>query len=445
MPAPLKQKDPCFMSCESSEKTGTSEQTGEQIATPMVYYRGGTSKAVIIDRRNLPVESEEQFAAWILAAYGSPDRRQIDGLGGADPLTSKFAVVGPPTRSDADIDYTFYQVAINDPFVSRDANCGNISSAIAPYAIEEGFVKATGDETIVRVHATNFGEIISIKVLTKNGVPRVLGDQQISGVPGTGSPLTLDLHRLVGTHGGGLLPTGRAMDAIEFEGLGEVEFSAIDLANYIVFVRAEAFGLSGIESPDDLSRDKLLMASLERFRLAVGVKLGFAKDTKEARIACSNSPFLAVVSKPQDWTEYGSGQRRTASECDFYAFSLLDQLIHKSYQVTGSSCAAAAAFLPGTIVNSVSGKGGLTGTVRIGHPSGVMDVDIALAKAGEGYDVTEASLIRTARRLAEGRIFVAVDRLPWRSESGGKPIMKSVQPESQKNLRNETFYAETEV
>ena len=415
--------------------------SSEQVATPMVYYRGGTSKAVIIDRRHLPVDDEGQFAAWILAAYGSPDRRQIDGLGGSDPLTSKFAVVGPPTRPDADIDYTFYQVAINSPLVSRDANCGNISSAMGPYAIEEGFVKATGDETIVRVHATNFNEIITIKVQTKDGLPRVLGDQQISGVPGTGSPLVLDLHTLVGTHGKGLLPTGNPSDTIDFDDLGKVEFSVLDLANLIVFAKAEAFGLSGVENPDELSANKELMDKFERFRLAVGIKLGFASNMEEAKTLCSNSPFLALISKPQDWAEYGSGKQHKADECDFHAFSLLDGMIHKSYQVTGSSCVAAAAYVSGTIVNTISGKTGLKGKIRIGHPSGIMEVDIALKQTNTGFEVTEASLIRTARRLAEGKIFAAADRIPWRKESGGKVHMRMVQPDDQKQLRNETFYA----
>jgi 2-methylaconitate cis-trans-isomerase PrpF len=419
----------------------TESKSTEQIATPMVYYRGGTSKAVIIDRRHLPIDNEEQLAAWILAAYGSPDARQIDGLGGADPLTSKFAVVGPPTRPDADIDYTFYQVAIKSPLASRDANCGNISSAMGPYAIEEGFVKATGDLTTVRVHATNFEEIITIKVQTKEGLPRVLGNQHISGVPGTGSPLILDLHKLVGTHGKGLLPTGRPSDTIGFEDLGQVEYSVVDLANMIVFAKAESFGLSGTENPDDLDADKELMKKFERFRLAVGVKLGFASNVEEARIACSNSPFLALISKAQDWNEYSSGTPHKAAECDFHAFSLLDELIHKSYQVTGSSCVAAAAFVPGTIVNTICGKTGLAGTIRIGHPSGIMDVKVAIEKTDRGFDVTEASLIRTARRLAEGNIYVAVNRLPWRKESGGNPHMRTVQPKAQAQLRNETFYS----
>lgn len=268
----------------------TQAHPREQIATPMVFYRGGTSKAVIIDRRHLPIQDEDEFAAWILAAYGSPDARQIDGMGGADPLTSKFAVVGPPTRPDADIDYTFYQVAIKAPLASRDANCGNISSAMGPYAIESGFVKATGDETTVRVHATNFNEVIYIKVQTKDGLPRVIGDQQISGVPGTGSRLTLDLRRLVGTHGKGLLPTGNVSDTIDLDGKS-IEYSTVDLANYIVFAKAEAFGLKGTENPDAMTGNSDLMDRFERFRLSVGIKHGFAKTMKRRRSFARTLPF----------------------------------------------------------------------------------------------------------------------------------------------------------
>ena len=208
-----------------------------------------------------------------------------------------------------------------------------------------------------------------------------------------------------------------------------------------MFAKAETFGLSGVENPDELSENKGLMDKFERFRLAVGIKLGFAGNMEEAKTMCSNSPFLALISKPQDWAEYGSGKRHKADQCDCHAFSLLDGMIHKSYQVTGSSCVAAAAYVLGTIVNTISGKTGLNGRIRIGHPSGIMEVDIALTQPTAGFDITEASLIRTARRLAEGKIFAAADRLPWREESGGKPRMRAVQPDDQKQLRNETFYA----
>ena len=413
----------------------------DQVATPMAFYRGGTSKAVFIDQRDVPIKDERDFSAWILAVYGSPDTRQIDGLGGADPLTSKFAVVGPPTRADADVDYTFYQVSVDHPVASKDMNCGNISSAVGPYAIEQGFVEAKGDETLVRVHATNFDQMLYITVKTKDGKPRVLGDQKISGVPGTGAPITLDFHELVGTHGKGLLPTGNPQDTIDVEGVGTVTFSVVDLANYIVFAKASDFGLKGTERPDALSDDVEFMNKVETFRKSVGVKLGFATDLEDAKFKCTLSPFLALIAPPQDWEEFSSHRKHKASECDFLAFSFLDGAVHKAYMATGSSCTAIAALLPGTLVNEIAGKTELSGTVTIGHPSGTLQVSGAIAKQGDGYKVTQAALIRTARRLMDGQVFAAVDKLPWHKESGGLPHMVAEQPAPQKSLHNETFHA----
>ena len=287
----------------------------EQITTPMVFYRGGTSKAVFVDQRDLPVTDEKDLTAWILAIYGSPDRRQIDGLGGADFLTSKFAVVGPPTRPNADVDYTFYQVSVAEAKISKDMNCGNICSAVGPYAIEQGFVKADGDTTTVRVHATNFDDMIYVTVKTEDGKPRVLGTQHISGVPGTGSPIAVDFRDTVGTHGKGLLPTGKLRDKLKVEGIGEFEVSIVDLANVLVFAKAENFGLSGNEDPDEMTKNKKLMDTCEKLRYAVGVKIGLAKDLDEAVTKCALTPFLAIVAKPQDGqiTERTNTTRRTSA------------------------------------------------------------------------------------------------------------------------------------
>jgi len=157
------------------------------------------------------------------------------------------------------------------------------------------------------------------------GSTNVIGDQHISGVPRTGSRLTLDLHRLLGTHGKGLLPTGNVSDTIDFDGKS-IEYSTVDLAN-IVFAKAESFGLKGIENPDAMSGNAHLMQRLEEFRLSVGVKHGFAKDLEDADVVCSNSPFLALISKPQDWTEYSGGKQHKAEESDYHAFSVLDGMI----------------------------------------------------------------------------------------------------------------------
>ncbi|MEU6419290.1 PrpF domain-containing protein [Streptomyces spiralis] len=413
----------------------------QQLATPMAFYRGGTSKAVVIDRRDVPANDERELAAWILAAYGSPDARQIDGVGGADPLTSKFAVVGPPTRPGADVDYTFYQVFVDRAVVSKDMNCGNISSAVGPYAIEQGYVEAPGDAVTVAVHATNFDQMLHITVRTADGQPEILGSQAISGVPGTGSPIEVDFHETVGTHGLGLLPTGNTCDRIDVAGVGTVEVSIIDLANLIVFARAEDFGLSGTENPDELSDDGEMMGKLENLRKIAGIKVGLAADLDDTTYKCALSPFLALVAEPRDWTEYGSGHKHRARECDFLAFSTLDGVVHKAYMVSGSTCTAVAAFLPGTVVNKAAGVSGSGGRIRIGHPSGTVEVEAAIDKHGDsGFTVTRAALVRTARRLMDGHVYTAADRLPWRDEAGDLPPLQIEHPGPRTAVHNEVYH-----
>ncbi len=411
----------------------------QQIATPMTYYRGGTSNAVIVDARQLPIKDERNVAAWIMAIYGSPDMRQIDGLGGGDPLTSKFAIVGPPTRADADIDYTFFQVSVEHPMVSKDMNCGNISSAIGPYAIEQGFVKAEGSETTVRVHATNFDDMIYVTVQTQDGKPKVLGDQHISGVPGTASPIMVDFHDTVATHGMGLLPTGNAKDTIELDGRS-YEVSVVDIANLIAFARAEDFGLDGTESPVALSDNKTLMNTFEKLRVAIGIKLGLAEDESDAKLKCALSPFLGVIARPKDWREYENQAPHAAHECDFLALSTLDGKVHKAYMASGSSCTGVAAMIQGTIVNEITGMRHEQGRVRIGHPSGLLEVEVALERRGQQYSVRNAALVRTARRLMDGQVYAAIDRLPW-MDGGEKAALPDMDWPGRQHLHNEIFHA----
>ncbi len=392
----------------------------EQIATPIVFYRGGTSKAVFVDRRHLPITDEKDLDAWILAIYGSPDRRQIDGLGGADILTSKFAVVGPPTRPDADVDYTFYQVGIEEPKVSTDLNCGNISSAVGPYAIDQGFVKATGDWTTVRVHATNFDNMIYVTVPTHDGKPRILGDQQVQGVPGTGAPISVDFRDTVGTHGGKLLPTGNLRDRFQVDGVGEVEVSIVDLANLICFMKADRLGLDGTEGPDELMENKKVIEACEQIRLAVAVKLGLAKDIDDAKNKQLATPWLTLVSEPKDWTDYATGKPHKADECDFSARMTVQKMVHKTYPGTGSACTGVAAALNGTVLHDVCKQPEQEGEFRIGHPCGTLGVDIKIEqKSDKEVEIKQASLMRTARRLMDGQAFAAVDRLPWLKDANG--------------------------
>lgn len=391
----------------------------EQISTPYAYYRGGTSKAVIVKRSDLPsVRSDSDLDAWVLAVMGSPDRRQIDGLGGADPLTSKFAIVGPASRPDADVDYTFLQVIPERGSVIRDINCGNISSAIGPFAIEEGLVAARIPVTSVRIHATNLGQIIHAEVqVGDDGRPRVLGSQRIDGVPGTGAPVRLDFRELIGGATGRLLPSGQVRDNLVVNGM-RLEVSIVDLANLVCYVRAEDIGLTGNEDPLALEANKEVMALCEQIRIAAALHVGLAPDIESATRNPPSTPWLAIVSKPQAWRDHATGEEHGASCCDIGArLYARGGKVHKPYPATGSACLGVAAMLQGSIVyDIVHPDAHTTGTVRIGHPCGVLDVAAAV-EPREGADpvVRRAAIVRTARRIADGRVYIAAGRLSWLS------------------------------
>ena len=218
---------------------------GEQIRIRTVLMRGGSSKGVFIRREDIPTD-EAMRARFILALFGSPDKRQIDGLGGSDYLTSKCAIMGPPTRDDADIDYTMAQVSVEHPIVSFDTNCGNQSAAAGVYAIEEGFVAPAEPSTLVRVHNTNTGKILRVTVPVSNGAPVIEGDFAIDGVPGTGAEIKLDFSLTAGAATGRLLPTGGVTQRIALSSLRkDIYVSVVDIANPCVFIRASDIGLTG--------------------------------------------------------------------------------------------------------------------------------------------------------------------------------------------------------
>ena len=226
----------------------------ELIKLPVTLLRGGTSKGVYILQSDLP----EDRAAWepiLLRLMGSPDRKQIDGLGGSQSVTSKVAIIQKSARPDADVDYTFAQVSVDKPLVSYKGNCGNISSGVGPFAIEKGLVEAKDGETAVRIYNTNTDKIIEAVVKTPNGQVAYEGDFAIAGVPGAASPVKLKFLDPAGTLGHGLLPTGNAVDVLEVPGYGPVEVSIVDAANPLVFARAKDLGLTGRESADELNAD----------------------------------------------------------------------------------------------------------------------------------------------------------------------------------------------
>lgn len=369
----------------------------EQKRIPCAIMRGGTSKGIFIKDNHLPQDQAERDRT-ILAIFGSPDVRQIDGLGGADPLTSKLAIIGPPSRPDADVDYTFGQVSFKAPLVDYSGNCGNISSGVGPFAIDEGLVKAVEPVTTVRIHNTNTGKILIAEVPVKDGYAQVEGDCAIDGVPGTGAKIMLDFADTKGSATGKLLPTGKPREMLKTSA-GEFEVSMVDCANAMVFVKASSLGMKGTEGPKEIDGDKALLDKLEAIRGASAVAMGLAKSEEEALAKSPAFPMIAVVSEPADYLSYSTGRAVKAEEMSFVSRLMFMQVLHKTYAGTGTCCTGVAACIPGTVVAEVKADRPAWGSViNIGHPCGIIDVEAEV----ENGEVKRAAFSRTARRLMEG-------------------------------------------
>ncbi len=370
-----------------------------------VLMRGGTSRGLYVMRNELPKDPVLRDGV-ILAMYGSPDVRQIDGIGGADSLTSKLAIIGPPTREDADVDYTFGQVSITAPFVDYAGNCGNISSGVGPFAIDEGLVDAVEPVTKVRVHQTNTSSMIVAEVPVIDGKAAVDGDYRIAGVPGSGARIAMDFSDTAGAVTGRILPTGNPRDTLDVEGLGRIEVSIVDAGNPVVFLRASSLGLQGTESPTEIDADAKLLDSIERVRGHAAQLVGMVADWQEAADSSPYVPFIALVEPPQDYTSFATGEKVAHESIDFVSRLLFMLKMHKAYPITGTVCTGAAARIPGTIVHEVADRSPDKGLVRIGHPSGAVEVETEVESGDSGPVLRRASVGRTARRIMEGYIFV---------------------------------------
>lgn len=377
--------------------------------------RGGTSKALFFNDKDLPSDEAERDKV-ILSAFGSPDRRQIDGMGGANTSTSKCAVIKKSCRPDADVDYTFYQVDISNPVVGKTMNCGNISSAVGPYAIDEGFVAAVEPITSVRIFNTNTQKMMIEQVPVKHGRALTEGAFSIDGVPGTGAKVTLKFVSPEGAASGRLLPTGHPKDRIEIEGK-TYEYSFVDAANPVIFVHPEDFGIKGTEIPSEfhaLPECGEICRRLEIIRGTGAVLLGFAADLEDAKINSRTLPKIAFAASPAEY-RCGSGKEITEEQIDYVGrlFSVGMKMID-AYMGTGAICTITAANTPGTIVNEVvcGGKRNHEGNphvkhLRIGHPWGIMEVSADLEDHEDGtHRVLSGNLDRTARRIMEGFVYV---------------------------------------
>lgn len=374
----------------------------ERIRTAII--RGGTSKGLYLMENELPKDPVRRDQV-ILALYGSPDPRQIDGLGGADPLTSKVAIIKPSLREDADIDYTFGQVSIEQPLVDYNSNCGNISSGVGPFAIDEGLVPAVEPITTVRIFNTNTQKIIEAEVPVRDGKALTEGDCVIPGVPGSGAKIMLNFLDSGGSKTGKLLPTGNPRDTIQLSDGSKIDISLVDAANPGVFVKAKDIGLTGKELAHELTPEDL--AKLEEIRSIAAEMYGFVKDRAEASTISRTIPKMIFVAEADNYTT-AEGNIVQANEITFIGRQMAMQKMHKAFAVTGGICTSAAALIKGTVVHDVvrpEQRG--NGQIFIGHPSGVMEfgIEIEYKEDGQLY-LKRAAVARTARRLMEGYAFV---------------------------------------
>jgi 2-methylaconitate isomerase len=373
---------------------------------PAVFMRGGTSKALMFKRADLPAD-RAQWDALLLAAMGSPDPngRQLNGMGGGLSSVSKVCVIGPPSRPDADLDYTFAQVLIDAARIDYAGNCGNMSSAVGPFAFDEGLARlvpgAAGQVTL-RIHNTNTGKLIASTFHVRDGRSVEQGDLAIPGVAGTGSPIRLDFLEPGGAITGRLLPTGRAVDVFEVPGAGRIEASCVDAANACVFVRAADLGLTGSESPLAIEADRALMDRLLALRAQASVAMGIAPDLAAAR-AKVTTPSIGLVAPPAAWATL-AGEALPADACDLAVRMISSNQPHRALPLTASVCIAVAAQIEGTLVHAAMRRGADPNALRLGMPSGVLTVAAEVERRGSEWYAVRGAFYRTARRLFEGRV-----------------------------------------
>ena len=352
-------------------------------AIPATLMRGGTSKGLYFDARDLPADRARRDRI-LLAAMGSPDIRQIDGLGGGHPLTSKVAVIGPSTRPDADVDYLFLQVAVDKAEVSDSQTCGNILAGVGPWAVECGYVAVAGATTPVRIHMVNTASVAVAQVSTPNGAVEYDGDARIDGVPGSAAGISIDFLDVTGSSCGSLFPTGSVNERIE-----DVDVTCIDNGMPVVILDAADFGITGGEPPEMLEANAALKARIERIRLALGARMNLGD------VSAKTVPKMSLVSPARHGGTLGT---RT----------FIPHRVHEAIGVLGAVSVATACVVPGTVAARIAGGSGSDGVRRleIEHPTGFFTVEIDAARDGREIRVRRSALLRTARKLMRGEVFV---------------------------------------
>lgn len=378
---------------------------GDQLTVPAVVMRGGTSRGVFFHADDLPLDLNMRDRV-ILAVFGSPDTRQLDGIGGATPLTSKVAIVSRSTDDDADVDYLFGQVGTDEARIDYVGNCGNMLAAVGPFAVDEGLVQPRSPATSIRIRVVNSGQTVVARVLTTGAKARTIGTTAIAGVPGAGASVTMELTGLGATLGHGLLPTGRPRETISALGRGH-SVSLVDAGNPTVFVEASDIGLD----VEGLLADRLdgeVLDRLEAIRAAGAVRLGLVRRVERARADSPTIPKVYLVHPPAGYVDRG-GARVEASDVSLVVRGLSMGVPHPAIATTVAACVGAAARIPGTVVADALAAAP-SGPIRIGTPSGVVEIESVVDLAGEPR-LAHARIERTARRVMAGLAHVPLSVL----------------------------------
>ena len=368
------------------------------------YYRGGTSKGVFFQKKDLPTSDQNKLNELFLKVIGSPDtnQRQLNGMGGGVSSVSKCVIISPSERDDADIDYNFIQIAIDKPIAEWNNNCGNLSGAVGPYAVQEGIIKAKEGENLVRIYQVNTDKIIHSTFQVKDGKPLIEGDYSIAGVHGAGSKVRLDYIEPGGSGTGKLLPTGNVIDEIEIKDYGKIKVSIVDAATPLVYLLAEDIGLKGTETPDELDAKTDKMNLIQKIRRKSAHIIGLSNSENEAPM---NTPRIGIVTSPKDYVSLDK-TKISSDDQDITTRMFSMEKTHKAIMGTAGVNIGVAAAIDGTIPNKVKRKNSDPLELRAGNPSGIMTAGAIIENKNGKPFAKSAIFFRTFRPLMRGEVLV---------------------------------------
>ena len=376
----------------------------EQKWIKATYYRGGTSKGVFFQKKDLPTQNQKELSEIFLKVIGSPDtnKRQLNGMGGGTSSVSKCVIISPSERSDADVDYNFIQLAIDKSVAEWDNNCGNLSGAVGPYAVQEGIIKPKEGQNTIRIYQMNTDKIIHSTFEVKNGKPVIDGNYSIAGVEGSGAQVRLDYIEPGGSGTGKLLPTGNVIDELDIEGFWKINVSIIDAATPLIYILAEDLGLTGTETPEELDNQTDKISLIEKIRQKSAHIIGLSKSLGDAPLG---NPRIGIVTSPKDYSSLGN-KKINSNDQDITTRMFSMGKAHKAIMGTAGVNIGVAAAIEGTIPNKIKRKDSNSLELRVGHPSGLTTSgSIIEIKDGKPH-AKSAIFFRTFRPLMRGEVLV---------------------------------------